>query len=159
MDALDLEALRRARGIDLAVWPPRYDSAYAPRPDEACWLPEIEWAPAGARDELILAKLRRQVAYASERCPFYQRKWDAAGVSPDTLQSLEDLARFPVVQKTELRLAQAAHPPFGDYLGIETGDVARIHGTSGTTGRPTVFGIGRGGLGRVAGGAARLPWW
>src|SRR3970040_1934906 len=149
MDALDLEALRRTRGIDLAVWPPRYASA--PRPEEACGLREIECAPAAARDELILAKLRRQVAYASERCPFYQRKWDAAGVSPDTLQSLEDLGRFPVVQNAETRLAQAAHPPFGDYLGIEAGDIARIHGTSGTTGRPTGFGIGRGGGGGRAG--------
>src|SRR3989304_1986290 len=121
MDALDLEALRRTRGVDLAVWPPRYDSAYAPRPDEACWLPEIECAPAAARDELILAKLRRQVAYASERCPFYQRKWDAAGVSLDPLQSLEDLGRFPVVQKAELRLAQAAHPPFGGHPRLEAG--------------------------------------
>src|SRR5512141_1093908 len=103
MDALDLAALRRERGIDLTVWPPRYDSAYAPRPNEPCWLPEIECAPAAARDVLILAKLRRQVAYAWERCPFYRLKWDAAGVSPGTLKSLEDLGRFPVVQKAELR--------------------------------------------------------
>ena len=158
MDALDLEALRRARGIDLAVWPPRYDSGYAPRPDEPCWLPEIECAPAAVRDELILAKLSQQIAYAWERCPFYRLKWDAAGVSPETLKSLEDLRRFPVVQKAELRLAQAAHPPFGDYLGIEPGDVARIHGTSGTTGRPTVFGIGRDDWARVGEAHARILW-
>ena len=79
MRALDLEALRHARGIDLAVWPPRYDSGYAPRADEPCWLPEIECAPPAARDELILAKLRGQIAYAWERCPFYRRKWGRSG--------------------------------------------------------------------------------
>jgi len=158
MLALDLLALRHARGVDLSVWPPRYDAGYAPRPDESCWLPEVECAPAAARDELILAKLRGQIAYAWERCPFYRRKWKEAGVSPSILRRLEDLERFPVVHKAELRLAQAAHPPYGDYLGIEPGDVARIHGTSGTTGRPTVFGIGRDDWGRVGEAHARILW-
>ena len=49
---------------------------------------------------------------------------------------------MPVITKEELRLAQAEHPPFGDYLCIPESEVARIHGTSGTTGRPTAFGIG-----------------
>ena len=127
MAAFDLDRIRRTRGVDLGVWPPRYDPTYAPAPDDPCWLPEIECAPPAARDALILAKLREQVRYAWERCPFYRRKWEAAGVSPDTLASLADLASFPVVEKAELRAAQAALPPFGDYLGIEPRDVARIH--------------------------------
>jgi phenylacetate-CoA ligase len=80
------------------------------------------------------------------------------GVSPATLKTLADLARFPVVRKSELRQAQAAHPPFGDYLGIEPSEVARIHGTSGTTGRPTVFGIGSADWGRIALAHARVLW-
>ena len=158
MPSLDLKALRRARGIDLSLWPPRYDSAYAPRLDEPCWLPEIECAPTASRDELILAKLRGQVGYAWERCAFYRRKWEKAGVSPATLKSLEDLGRFPVVHKSELRQSQAAHPPFGDYLGIEPAEVARIHGTSGTTGRPTVFGLGRDDWARIGEAHARILW-
>src|SRR5437016_1720832 len=81
-------------------------------------LPEVECAEPAARDELILAKLREQVRYCWERSPFYRRRWEAAGVSPDSLTTLADLARFPVIQKTELREAQARHPPFGDYLCI-----------------------------------------
>jgi phenylacetate-coenzyme A ligase PaaK-like adenylate-forming protein len=158
MDALDLEALRRARGVDLTVWPPRYDPGYRPRPDETCWLPEVECAPAAARDDLIYAKLRSQLAYAWERCPFYRAKWQEAGVSPATLKTLDDLSRFPVVQKAELRQSQAAHPPFGDYLGIKAADVARIHGTSGTTGRPTVFGIGRDDWTGAGEAHARILW-
>ena len=79
-------------------------------------------------------------------------------MSPETLKSLDDLARFPVVQKAELRAAQAAVPPFGDYLCIEPAEVARIHGTSGTTGRPTVFGIGADDWGRIGEAHARILW-
>jgi phenylacetate-CoA ligase len=144
--------------VDLHVWPPRYDPAYRPGPDDPCWLPEIECAPPAARDALILAKLKAQVRYAWERCPFYRRKWEAAGVSPDTLASLPDLARFPVVDKAELRAAQAAAPPYGDYLGIAPHEVARIHGTSGTTGRPTVFGVGAEDWRRIGEAHARILW-
>ena len=158
MARIDLDSLRASRGIDLTVWPPRYDATY--RPDRAAehWLPEVECADPATRDELILFKLQRQVRYAWERSPFYRRKWQDAGVSPETLKSLEDLARFPVVQKAELRTAQAAHPPFGDYLCIEPAAVARIHGTSGTTGRPTVFGIGAEDWERIGEAHARILW-
>jgi phenylacetate-CoA ligase len=156
--ALDLDALRKSRGVDLAVWPPRYDPAYRPTAGAEHWLPEVECADPRDRDALILAKLRRQVAWAWERSPFYRRTWEAAGVSPATLRSLDDLPRFPVVQKSELRAAQAAHPPFGDYLCVEPGQIARIHGTSGTTGRPTVFGVGRDDWARVGEAHARILW-
>ncbi len=99
MAALDFDLIQRTRGVDFGVWPPRYDLSYAPAPDDPGWLPEIECAPPAARDALILAKLREQVRYAWERCPFYREKWEGAGVSPDTLASLADLAAFPVVEK------------------------------------------------------------
>ncbi len=158
MASFDLAALKRSRGIDLAVWPPGYDPAYRPASDAEHWLPEIECAPPAARDELIFAKLERQLRYAWERSPFYRGKWQEAGVSPDTLKSLDDLARFPVVQKAELRAAQDASPPFGDYLCIEPSEVARIHGTSGTTGRPTVFGVGAEDWHRIGEAHARILW-
>lgn len=158
MAAIDLAALKRRRGVDLTVWPPRYDAAYRPEPTAEHWLPELECADPRDRDRVVFAKLERQVRWAWERSEFYRRKWEAAGVSPDTLKSLDDLRRFPVVQKSELRAAQAAHPPFGDYLCVELGELARIHGTSGTTGRPTVFGIGRGDWGRIAEAHARIMW-
>jgi phenylacetate-CoA ligase len=153
-----MTALGRTRGVDLTVWPPRYDATYRPAPAAEHWLPEIECADPAARDALIFAKLTHQVRYAWERSPFYRRRWQEAGVSPETLKSLDDLARFPVVQKGELRAAQAAAPPFGDYLCIDPAQVARIHGTSGTTGRPTVFGIGADDWGRIGEAHARILW-
>ncbi len=155
---LDLDRLRAARGVDLGVWPPRYDPRYRPEAGAEHWLPEVECAAPPARDALVLAKLQRQIRHAWERSPFYRRRWEAAGVCPDTLRSLADLARFPVVQKAELRAAQSSHPPFGDYLCVEPGEVARIHGTSGTTGRPTVFGIGREDWARTGEAHARIMW-
>jgi phenylacetate-CoA ligase len=155
---IDLALVARQRGVDLGVWPPRYDASYRPEPHAEHWLPEVECAAPPARDALILVKLQRQVAWAWERSPFYRRKWTEAGVSPDTLKRLDDPARFPVVEKAELRAAQAASPPFGDYLCIEPEEVARIHGTSGTTGRPTVFGVGREDWERIGEAHARILW-
>jgi len=155
---VDLQKLARLRGVDLTHWPTLYDKAYRPQPDEPDWLPELERADPAERDQIIFAKLSAQLRYAWEKSPFYRRKWQAAGVSPDSLRRLEDLSRFPVVQKHELRAAQAGQPPFGDYLCIEPAQVARIHGTSGTTGRPTVFGIGADDWARIGEAHARILW-
>jgi phenylacetate-CoA ligase len=144
------------RGVDLSHWPPRYDPSH--RPAGEYWFPELECAEPEKRDEIIFAKLSAQVRYAWEKSPFYRRKWQEAGLSPESLRTLDDLARFPVVQKHELRAAQAAHPPFGDYLCIEPREVARIHGSSGTTGRPTVFGIGADDWRRIGEAHARILW-
>ena len=140
------------------AWPPRYDRTFRPLDDAEHWNPALECAPPAARDEVILGKLQAQVRYAWERSAFYRRRWREAGVSPDTLEHLDDLARFPVVRKEDLRAAQAAQPPFGDYLCLEPREVARIHGTSGTTGRPTVFGIGAEDWERIGEAHARILW-
>jgi phenylacetate-CoA ligase len=79
-------------------------------------------------------------------------------VGPDTLRSLADLNKFPVVMKAELRQDQEQHPPFGSYLCIDRADVARIHGTSGTTGKPTAFCVGKDDWRRIANAHARVLW-
>jgi phenylacetate-CoA ligase len=140
------------------TWPPRPDPAYRPAPDAEYWASDLERMPPAAREEVVLAKLTAQVQWAWERSPFYRRRWQEAGVSPATLKRLEDLRRFPVVQKADLRAAQAAAPPYGDYLCIAPEAVARIHGTSGTTGRPTVFGIGADDWERIGEAHARILW-
>ena len=151
-------SITRTRGVDISVWPPLYDSKYRPSNDEEYWCPELECAPADVRDVVILQKLKRQIRYAWERSPFYKKKWSEAGVSPSTLKSLDDLAKFPVVQKSELREVQAANPPFGNNLCVEPSEIARIHGTSGTTGKPTIFGVGRDDWERVGEAHARIMW-
>ncbi|HSJ70608.1 MAG TPA: phenylacetate--CoA ligase family protein [Acidimicrobiia bacterium] len=147
-----------ARGVDVSVWPPRYDPHYLPDTSENAWLPEVEMAPTGDRDAIILAKLRAQVEYAWTSIAFYRDRWAAAAVSPSTLETLEDLRRFPVITKSDLRDAQRDHPPFGDYLGIDAAEVFHIHGTSGTTGKPTAFAIGRDDWARIGEAHARAMW-
>ena len=140
------------------AWPPVYDEQYRPEDGQPYWWPERETMAPAEREQLVFKKLQAQVRWAYERSPFYRRKWEAAGVSPDTLRTLDDLSRFPVVTKQELREDQAAHPPFGSYLCIERHEIARIHGTSGTTGRPTAFALGRQDWRRIANAHARIMW-
>jgi phenylacetate-CoA ligase len=86
-------------------------------------------------ESLQLARLRStlQRAYAGNES--YRRKFDAVGVRPEDLRSLNDLARFPFTTKADLREAY----PFG-FFCVPMEQVARIHASSGTTGNPTVVG-------------------
>lgn len=139
-------------------FPPDYDESYRPAPEGLHWFPRRETMPAAEREARILERLRQVMAYAYERAPFYRRKWDAAGVDPAAIRSLEDFERVPVVTKAELRDAQAANPPFGEYLCVDAGDVKHVHGTSGTTGRPTAFGISQSDWRAIANAHARVLW-
>src|SRR5207247_6346741 len=103
---IDLQRLRTARGVDLTAWPPRYDPAYLPSDKEEFWLPELECAGEAERNEIVFGKLKNHISYAWERSPFYRRRWQEAGVSPNTLKSLDDLARFSVMQKSAVLVAQ-----------------------------------------------------
>ncbi|MBJ3778212.1 phenylacetate--CoA ligase PaaK [Acuticoccus mangrovi] len=103
-------------------------------PDRAS-LDPIEIA---SRDEIAALQLERMkwsLAHAYNNVPFYKSAFEAAGVHPDDLTSLDDLKRFPFTRKSDLR----DHYPFG-LFAVPREKVARIHGSSGTTGRPTVVG-------------------
>ena len=112
----------------------------------------------GVRNEKILVRLREVMEYAYETSPFYKKKWDEAGIRAEHVRSLEDFEKVPVVTKNELREAQARVEPFGDYLCIPTEGVHHVHGTSGTTGNPTVFAIGREDWATVGENHARVLW-
>lgn len=140
-------------------FPPDYDDEYFPAGSSRYWFRERETMDPGERDALILGRLRQVMHYAWENAPFYRRKWEAAGVHPDQINSLEDFEdRVPVITKQDLRESQAAAPPFGDYLCVPDNDIYHIHGTSGTTGRPTAFGIGRRDWKTIANNQARVMW-
>jgi phenylacetate-CoA ligase len=110
------------------------------------------------RAPLVLAKLRAQVRYAWERSPFYRRLWSQAKVEPQQLRTLADLARFPLVTKDDLRADQEKFPPFGSNLCCGPEAIARVHGTSGTSGRPTLFAISRDDWARIGAAHARIMW-
>ena len=141
-----------------AAWPTAYDPAYRPPADAPYWDAAQETMSADARSAVILAKIQRVMAWAWERSEFYRARWRAAGLEPGDVKSLDDFARVPTIAKADLRADQAAHPPFGSYLCIDPSDVFRVHGTSGTSGRPTAFAWSRDDFERIAEAHARIMW-
>ena len=139
-------------------WPPRYDENYQPAPDATHWFPQRETMDPERRDQLILARIRELMAYAWEMSPFYREKWRDAGVEPEAIRTWEDYAQVPVVRKDEIRVDQAKHEPFGSYLCVDPSEVKHVNGTSGTTGRPTAFGMNARDWRSVANAHARIMW-
>jgi phenylacetate-CoA ligase len=97
----------------------------------------LDYGPNTTRDlqTLQLDRLRATLAHAYAGSPHYRKAFDEAGVSPSDLRSLDDLARFPFTTKADLRACY----PFGMFA-VPMDQVARIHASSGTTGKPTVVG-------------------
>ena len=147
-----------SRAMEMWSWPARYDERYRPPLEQPFWFPTRETMPPEEREAAILERIREVMRWCWDRAPFYRRKWSDAGIHPDAIRSLEDFERVPAVTKEDLRGTQAAHPPFGDYLCVEDHEVAHVHGTSGTTGRPTAFGISGDDWRMIANEHARVQW-
>ena len=104
----------------------------SPKPGD---LSAIETASRDEIEALQLERMRWSLTHAYTNVPHYKQSFDAAGVHPDDLKSLADLARFPFTLKTDLR----SNYPFG-LFAVPRSQVNRIHASSGTTGQPTVVG-------------------
>jgi phenylacetate-CoA ligase len=120
---------------------------HAPRPAE---LDPIERASRDEIAALQLERLKWSLAHAYANVPHYRAAFDAVGVHPRDLHQLSDLARFPFTAKQDLR----ANYPFGMFA-VPREQVARVHASSGTTGKPTVVGYTRNDLDTWAGVMAR----
>ncbi len=118
-----------------------------PAPED---LEPIERASADELQALQLQRLQTTLHRAYEKVPHYRQAFDALGVHPSDCKSLADLARFPFTGKSDLR----ANYPFGMFA-VPREQVARIHASSGTTGKPTVVGYTQGDIDRWADLVAR----
>jgi phenylacetate-CoA ligase len=98
-------------------------------------LEPIETASVDELRALQLERLKWSLRHAYDNVAHYRRKFEDAGVRPDDLRSLEDLARFPFTTKSDLRDTY----PFGMFA-VPRERIVRIHASSGTTGKPTVVG-------------------
>ena len=99
---------------------------------------DLEPIETASRDEITalqLQRLRATLQRAYDNVPHYRKAFDAKGVKPGDLKDLTDVARFPFTVKEDLR----ASYPFG-MLAVPREQVARLHASSGTTGKPTVVG-------------------
>ena len=101
----------------------------------------LEPIEIASRDEIAalqLGRLKATLRHVYDNVPHYWKAFDAAGVHPDDLQSLDDLAKFPFTTKADLR----ANYPFGMFA-VPQEEIVRVHASSGTTGKPTVVGYSK----------------
>jgi phenylacetate-CoA ligase len=110
----------------------------------------IERASEDELRALQLTRLKWSLRHAYDHVAPYRLKCQRAGVHPDELRSLADLARFPFTVKDDLR----EHYPFGMFA-VPRSAVVRLHASSGTTGKPTVVGYTRADIDTWAGLVAR----
>jgi len=115
--------------------PSKRSADFAPRRED---LNPIEIASRDAIAALQLRRMKWSLKHAYENVPHYKKSFDAAGVHPDDLTQLSDLARFPFTAKDDLR----ANYPYGMFA-VPMDRIVRIHASSGTTGKPTVVGYTR----------------
>ncbi len=95
--------------------------------------PSIEAMPRDELERLQLKLLRYQLRRVYEHVPFYRRRLEEAGIKPDDVRSLDDLAKLPFTRKDDLR----ANYPYG-LLAVSLEEVVELHASSGTTGKPTI---------------------
>ncbi|WP_170451115.1 phenylacetate--CoA ligase PaaK [Ruegeria arenilitoris] len=98
-------------------------------------LDPIEIASIDEIRSLQLDRLKWSLRHAYDNVPMYKQRFDEAGVHPDDLKTLADLAKFPFTYKNDLR----DHYPFG-LFAVPREQIIRLHASSGTTGKPTVVG-------------------
>jgi phenylacetate-CoA ligase len=97
--------------------------------------PSIETLPLDKLRKLQSERLTQLVHYVYEKVPFYKKKLDESGIKPADIKGIQDLHKLPITKKTDLR----DHYPFG-LFAVPKAELARVHASSGTTGKPTVVG-------------------
>src|SRR5262250_2838739 len=105
------------------------------------WNREMETASREQLRALQGERLQRACAWAAERVPFYRTALAEAGVDPQRIKSVDDVRRLPFTVKADLR----DHYPWG-LFAVPQRELARVHASSGTKGKPTVVGYTRGDL-------------
>ena len=101
------------------------------------WDEALETQPREDWDALKLQLLQKHLHHAYNNSPYYRASFDAAGVHPESVRSLDDIRRFPFINKQTLRERQLAVPPFGDLVAVPERDIVYISASSGSTGVPT----------------------
>ncbi len=100
-----------------------------------------ETLPRKEMEKLQLSRLQETVNRVYAKVPAYRKKMDDAGVKPEDIKTLADLAKLPFVTKQDMR----DNYPFG-LFAVDKDSLVRIHASSGTTGKPTVVGYTQGDL-------------
>lgn len=113
------------------------NSRFSPDVHRPYWDERLETQSRAEWDALKLDLLKKHLHHAYDHSPYYRQSFDAAGVRPDEVRTLEDIRRFPFIDKKVLRERQTAVPPFGDLVAVPERDIVYISASSGSTGVPT----------------------
>ena len=106
--------------------------------ERSYWDETIETLPRPQLIEYQTEQLRKHLELAWVQSPFYRQAFSAAGVTPSNLRRLEDLQRFPFIDKTIERDRQVARPFLGDLTAVGEEEVVFVAASSGSTGVPTL---------------------
>jgi phenylacetate-CoA ligase len=118
--------------------------------------PEVESRPWGAQLALDGESYRAQLAYLYERSPFYREKLAAAGfATAESAGGLDDIARLPLTEKSEVKATCNRENPIGAHLCAARAEIVRIYSTSGTTGTPSYIPLTQGDVDNWTTGSAR----
>lgn len=102
------------------------------------WNPRHETMPRDRLEALQVRKLRNLVEWASAQVPYHSKRLSDAGVTADSINSLDDLRRIPFMTRDEWMQGQLDHPPYGPILAAPEDAAIRYHLTSGTTGKTPI---------------------
>lgn len=102
------------------------------------WNKEFECMPEENLRALQLERLKQTVKRAYEKVPYYRKKFEEAGITPDDIKTLDDIVKIPFTSKADLREVY----PFGMFAS-PLDEIIEIHMSSGTTGKPVVAGYTR----------------
>jgi len=108
-----------------------------PADDAPYWDATLETQTRADWDAMKLKLLQAHLQHAYRGSPHYRASFDAAGVHPSQVSSLDDVRRFPFIDKRVLRDRQLAVPPLGDLVAVPERDVVYLSASSGSTGVPT----------------------
>jgi phenylacetate-CoA ligase len=97
----------------------------------------VERTPRDVLKRLQEERLRALYRRAWEQIPFYRKRWEEQGLGSDEIRSLSDIAKLPVISKSDLESDLAEHPPFGTYQG--NFPAVRVQASSGSSGNPKPF--------------------
>ncbi|MGN0941531.1 MAG: phenylacetate--CoA ligase family protein [Selenomonadaceae bacterium] len=122
------------------------------------WNAQIETMERDVLEELQLSLLKNEVRFAYDNAPYYKRSFDKAGVSPDDIKSLKDLARLPFINKHTERETQGVGSFLGELAAVPEEDVVFVSTSSGSTGVPTMSPFTRGDFDKFTDTVSRMFW-
>ncbi|MEG1752757.1 MAG: phenylacetate--CoA ligase, partial [Christensenella sp.] len=99
------------------------------------WNKEAECADRKKIKELQLDRLKYTVRYCYDNVAHYRKKLDKIGLKPEHIKTLKDIEKLPYTTKDDLR----ENYPYGMFA-VPMKQIVRVHGSSGTTGNPTIVG-------------------